>query len=166
MLFFARLIIFAYLCGAKHHIVLQTIMKKISIKASHLINAAFAAVLGMLGFSCLEPYDMYGTPTGSFEVKGTVTNNNNVPVENAMVILRQTTSYMEPSDTTYTNAKGSYLLKVKNAWPANKVKLVCKPQDNELLADSVYIEPEFKGGNGWDSGTAKIEHDFKLKAKK
>lgn len=152
-------------------------MKKISIKADRIINSILACVLSLLGFaSCNDNTSgdddtlcMYGTPTGHYEIKGTVTAESGQPVEGAKVIMRHIgrnhvfTAY---GDTVITDSKGDYMLKT-GGWPDNNIRLVCKPEDDTLEADSINMTVSFKDSNGpWNEGTARETVDFRLKFKK
>lgn len=154
-------------------------MKKISIKAGNIVRSMLAGAISLLGFTaCDDPEDpndgggmvcMYGTPTGYYEIKGSVTAESGSPVENARVILRRISKgrvYTERGDTVLTDNNGSYLLR-RSGFPLSDIRIVCKPQTDALEADSVNIKVEFKGGDGaWDCGTARETVNFKLKNKK
>lgn len=148
-------------------------MKKISIRINKLVSRICAVGLSLLGFSCgesSEPQVMYGTPTGSFEIKGEVTSEDNKPVEGAT--LRVTRPDI-PSDlysieSTDTDKEGNYVLKGSD-FP-DDMKVVCIPDNPNLEADSVVVEMEYKkdpkNKNPWDCGHAEATVNFKLKNKK
>lgn len=154
-------------------------MKKISIKAGNIVRSMLAGAISLLGFAaCDDPEDpdngggmvcMYGTPTGYYEIKGSVTAESGSPVENARVILRRISKgqvYTERGDTVLTDNNGSYLLH-RSGFPLPDIRIVCKPQTDALEADSVDIKVEFKGEKGpWVVGTADETVNFKLKNKK
>ena len=145
-------------------------MKKITFKTSQIISSMIAGTLSILGFSsCDNAECMYGTPTGHYEIKGTVTEESGQPVEGAKVIMRhidnnQTFTYH--GDTVVTDDKGDYMLKT-SGWPNSKIRMVCKPEDNTLQADSINMTVSFKDSDGvWNHGTARETVDFILKPKK
>lgn len=145
-------------------------MKKITFKTSQIISSMIAGTLSLLGFSCSDNAPaMYGTPTGYYEIKGTVTEESGQPVEGAKVIMRhidgnQTFTYH--GDTVVTDSKGDYMLKT-SGWPNSRIRMVCKPEDNKLEADSIDMTASFKDSDGaWNHGTARETVDFSLKFKK
>ena len=150
-------------------------MKKISIKAGNIIRSMLAGAISLLGFTaCDDPDDeklppMYGTPTGYYEIKGSVTAESGSPIENARVILRHINRlgpYTEHGDTVRTDSEGRYRLR-SSGLPDTNIRIVCQPQSDALEADSVNLTVEFKDREGiWNSGTARETVDFTLKYKK
>lgn len=154
-------------------------MKKISIKAGNIVRSMLAGAISLLGFAaCDDPEDpdngggmvcMYGTPTGYYEIKGSVTAESGSPVENARVILRRISKgrvYTERGDTVLTDNNGSYLLH-RSGFPLADIRIVCQPQSDALEADSVNLTVEFKDGDrAWFEDTARETVNFKLKNKK
>ncbi len=94
-------------------------MKKIKFRVSSLINCFLAGTLALLGVTACDGGNddypcMYGTPTGRFEIKGTVTDESGRAIENAAVILRAVTDsgvYTTPGDTISTDSKVRYEFK-------------------------------------------------------
>jgi len=146
-------------------------MKRIFDRTSGMVASILSSIIAMLGFSaCGNEELMYGTPTGTFEVKGTVTDSDGSPMSGAYVIHRrgihgdQTAGYSLPGDTAVTGSNGSYILSGE-AYDQS-IKLVCKPNNNEFEADSTNIPLRFTGGNGeWDKGHADAIQDFTLRKK-
>lgn len=135
---------------------------------SSAIGQVCAVILGLLGFSCsdeeaTEYLCMYGTPYGTFEAKGSVTDEEGKPVENAEIRFTRvdTPSGVYSYKTGTTNAGGVY--DVSGTSYSSKIKVVCVPP-GELEADSVIVDLKYSGGDGgWDMGTATFTADFKLK---
>ncbi len=145
-------------------------MKKIRITAGTIVRAMLAGALTLLGFSsCGDDELMYGTPTSYYEIKGTVKTEAGNRVEGAQVIMRTLdgkNAHTYPQDIVTTDSKGEYLLKT-SGWPNPNIRIVCRPQDNTLEADSVDMSVSFKDADGiWDRGTARETVDFTLKFKK
>lgn len=150
-------------------------MKKICIKAGNIVRSMLAGAISLLGFTACDDTDderlplMYGTPTGYYEIKGSVTAESGSPVENARVILRHINrlgTSTERGDTVFTDSKGIYKLKT-GGWPDENIRIVCQPQSDALEADSINLTVEFKDGDGpWNNGTARETVNFKLKNKK
>lgn len=136
---------------------------------SKFISRLCMLLLGLLGFaSCSdEKEDMYGTPYGTFEVKGKVTDSQGNPVAGAVIRAArpESPSGIYSIATTVTGIEGSFVLIKKNETPYESIKIVCLPKGNGLEADSTIVGLKYTGGNGWDSGFASSEVDFKLKDK-
>ena len=149
-------------------------MNKIQIRVSTLISRLCAFGMAILGFSLAscdsdngdEPL-MYGTPTGTFEVKGDVETEDGADVEGARVVVKEVgvdAGSLDEVGAATTDADGDYSIRAYT-FPASKLRVCCYPPEG-LEADSVDIDVDYKDGDGaWDWGTAKAEVDFKLKKK-
>lgn len=147
-------------------------MKKINEKMMTVVSRLCVAVLALLGFSCSDSngsgYEcMYGTPSGKFEAKGVVTDEEGSPVDDAEV---RVTFPDVPSDqysikTVMSNSSGDYAMK-GDSQGAPQVKVVCIPQ-GDLEPDSVIVNLDYdkKGSDVWYKGNASFTADFKLKKK-
>lgn len=143
---------------------------------SSLISRLCAVVLAVLGYSCSPSEElMYGTPTGSFEAKGAVTDEEGKPVMDAEIKI--TEKYVPSSDysiaNALTNANGIY--EAEGRCLSDSLKVVCLPADKSLEPDSLYVKLEYKHDkvndkkykNDWMYiGNASFTADFKLKRKK
>lgn len=139
-----------------------------------LISKLSAIGLALLGFSCSsdepsEPELMYGTPTGSFKIKGKVTSEDGKAVPGATI--RVTPSDVPSGLWSYgevvTGTGGEYEIKSRSA-VYKDIKVVCLPSGVELDADSIVTEMKYKGedkDNIWYVGHADATVDFKLKKK-
>lgn len=136
-----------------------------------------ASVLAVLGFGCSsdgpdDPYIcMYGTPYGSFEIKGKVTTEDGTAVANAAVRITgsETPSGVYSFAETTTDKTGDYTAKgtISGGW--KKWKVVCIPEDKSLDADSVIVDMEFireSSDDFWNHGHADATVDLTLKNKK
>lgn len=154
------------------------IMKKTYRTISSLWAAMCAGALTLLGFGCSDNEGggnglcMYGTPTGYFEVKGAVTDEAGNPVDNADIYV----THPEGQSGIYsfakgkTDDKGDYLIETSD-FPKTEIKVVCKPEDENLEPDSVNVKMKFEKDrkhdkDPWYSGKAKATVNFKLKKKK
>lgn len=154
-------------------------MKKIMNSVSALLSRLLAGSLVLFGFGCSSEDDdevlcMYGTPTGTFEVKGSVTTANEestMPVDAKVIVTDPHT----PSTAFYnlgteeTSSNGQY--DISGMTSGNKLKVVCLPNDPNLEPDSVVVEAKFAKVSPerdfWvDLGHANVNVDFKLKEKK
>ena len=146
-------------------------MKK-NYSVDRMISRLCAIMLAFLGFGCDEFGDdnyplMYGTPSGSWEVKGEVTDEENRPVPDATIkiTLPQSNSSLYPIDVVKTNETGTYLSTGRSSSEA--LKIVCIPANPELDADSTIVTFKYSGeANGmWNMGHANATADFKLRKK-
>ena len=138
-----------------------------------IIPKLCAASLALLGFSCGSVDDnddeillMYGSPYGTYEIKGSVTTEDGKPVKGAVVRVTNhdlSSDIFCEADTTGTS--GEYMVKSERyVYKAKKV--VCVPDDPTLEADSTVVELKFSGGKEmWDMGHAEATVDFKLRKK-
>lgn len=148
-------------------------MKTLSYKFSAFVSRICAACLPLLGFTCssCESECMYGTPTGTFEVKGEVTTKDGIKVANATVRItppnQNSGVYSTASVTSDTD--GAYTLQGEET-SFDKMKVVCLPDDPTLEADSVIINMKYvkakKDKDSWSSGHADASANFTLKQKK
>lgn len=142
---------------------------KTSFRLSAIVSRVCVALLAFLGYSCENTGgDMYGTPTGTWEIKGDVTDETNEPVTDATIKITYPT--VDSSHYTIGEAKtdkdGSYASTGRKS--PGVLKVVCIPSDKALKADSTVVELEYSGGdknNSWDMGSASATVDFKLKKK-
>ena len=132
---------------------------------STLLKALSSSLLTLLGFSSCSDYEvMYGMPFGSFEVKGTVTDDKGLPVSDAeiRVALPDQSSGIESLGSTLTGDDGNYDIS-EGSYPS-KLKIVCIPSQTELLPDSVIVDMKYKGSDGeWNRGHAEKTVNFRLK---
>ena len=128
-------------------------------------KAICSSLLTLMGFSsCSDNEVMYGMPFGSFEIKGTVTDENGNCIENAeiRVTLPEQSSGIESFGSTRTGYDGNYAIR-KNEW-SGRLKVVCIPAQTEFQPDSVIADMNYKGSHGeWDKGHAEKKVNFRLK---
>lgn len=152
---------------------------------SRIIARGCALALTWLGFSCSDPDPdseldsskillMYGTPTSSFEVKGSVTAEDGTVIHNAVVKVTESDapsgvwSFAKGS----TDKKGAFDLN-GSAGARKSLKIVCLSPDDSLESDSVTIPVTYKFDKNhpddkkafWYLGHANVKVDFKLKPK-
>lgn len=149
-------------------------MKKKYIRVSSLLSHFCALALPFLGFGCSEGEGgepcMYGTPTGSFEIKGKVTMEDGSDVRNT--VIRVTESEVR-SDEFYISeesidTQGQYCVK-SSYFPIDRMKVVCIPDSKELEPDSTIVELKYvkdkNNNNPWYNGHAEATADFIIKKK-
>lgn len=150
-------------------------MKKIQMRAATMAARLCGIGLSLLGFStCNKDSDvmpMYGTPTGTFEVKGDVTSEEGKPVKAAQITVKtiyEQEEYNVSIAETTTSESGEYIVKKQRYDFSPAIRVVCTPpEDSDLKADSTDVHLDFKGGDGdWNIGTATATADFRLRKKK
>lgn len=148
-------------------------MKLIKKNISSFLTGICSVLLSLLGFGCSSSPDepdyplMYGMPTGSFEIKGAVTDENGNDVENATIRVTPPDydSYLT-NLTDKTDAEGNY--SISSSGILRSAKVVCIPQQSSLEADSIIVELDYKNwdkSDGWYRGHAEKTVDFILKSK-
>lgn len=149
-------------------------MKKFLSLLNSAVSRVCMAGIALLGFaSCAsdEPQpDMYGTPLADFEVKGYVKDATGNPVTNATVKMtyRNNHSGVEWIDKGETNGDGAYELEGDLiGFNRYEVKVVCKPSDPTLEADSTVVKLTQirKGEDMWNQGGFGATVNFVLKKK-
>lgn len=150
---------------------------KLHSALSTIITRCFAIILAWLGFSCSDSHeDMYGTPTGTFEVKGAVTTDEGTPVPDAVI---RVTAPELPSGVwslanTTTDKMGAY--DVENDKPftvSSQLKIVCLSPDAAYDSDSVFVPVKYEFDENhpknkkdfWYKGHADLNVNFQLKPK-
>lgn len=146
-------------------------MKLIEKRHSSLLSVLCYALLSLLGFSCSSPediLDMYGMPTGDFEIKGAVTTEEGSAVGDAEI---RVTGPDNPSgiysiQTTKTKPNGRYET-TGETYGYSQLKVVCIPSDPMLEPDSIIVKMNYNKENAgsWYVGEAKETVNFKLKGK-
>ena len=150
----------------------------------------FAMLLALLGIGGCEASEeifdarsqlaMYGTPTATFSVKGTVKDEKGKPISNLQVILGQRyynsasviydVNYV-PIDTLTTDANGVYQMS-KTRFPVINLQVDVNDIDGEagggqFESSTLVIQNiQYEGGDGWYRGKADVKvPDIKLKKK-
>lgn len=154
------------------------------------INALIALLLGILGLNGCFRLE-YGTPYATFEATGTITNEENKPLENIQVVVKRPGFYeyveeytedrrkhtTEPFDpftdcapNSYTDADGAYQIGPHSYFPTNSVEILVRDTSGVYASDSVSVKVDYdrskvKWGDNWDSGAGYVHQDFQLKKK-
>lgn len=148
-------------------------MKKLNFSFSSIVSKLCVALMAFLGFGCDDKNGdggllMYGCPTGSWEIKGEVTDEADeaVPDATVRVTFPDANSSEYTLSESQTDEAGFYISTGHSV--TEKLKVVCIPDDPALEPDSTIVKMQFSGGkkdNMWDLGSASATADFKLKKK-
>ena len=115
-------------------------MKKLQLNISAMATILCAAGLAILGFSACESQgDMYGTPPGSFRLKGAVESKSGEPVNDAQITVKlfYSNDVAIPKWNTATGNDGKYSIEKEN-YNYGKIRIVCTPSvESGLRADSI-----------------------------
>lgn len=133
------------------------------------------AALGMSSlYACDDPETpddlkvMYGTPHTFYQIKGSVTDETDKPVEGAVITL--STGYAEMdtySDlpTAKTDKQGEYELKFTGLYP-EKMLVKCEDVNAKYASMEQWVTFKYNKVSDkkdpWLSGTAEAKADFKL----
>lgn len=149
-------------------------MNSIKLHFSSILTAICSVLLSLLGFSCSSSKEepdyplMYGMPTGYFQIKGAVTDEEGSEISNAeiRVTYPDAPSGIYRCGETKTDSKGNYEIKGHEFLP--EMKVVCIPENIDLQPDSIIVELKYKDSDkhdSWDKGHAEATVDFSLKSK-
>lgn len=152
-------------------------MKKIKLNVSSFLSRLCTAAIAVLGYSCSsETIDMYGTPTGSFQVKGTVTDEVGYPVDKATIKCMRT--WYTSDDISFAHTKpdafGRYDTGHQGYYSDDSLKIVCVPDKSDLMPDTVKVKLYYEHDSKHDKmhkddfmykGHADVTANFKLKKK-
>lgn len=140
-------------------------------KILSLLNVLLTFVLGLLGFQSCDvakkygpgPEVEYGAPYAEYDVSGTITDEEEKPLKNMQIKLKENGVPIAPE--TYSGEDGKYALR-EEGFPMNRVDVVVSDTAGVYESDSVNVAVSFEGGtDGWNAGKATIQHDFQLKKK-
>lgn len=158
---------------------MTTLFASVERKSWGFFSRIAAMLLAVLGFSSCDSDDddpmicMYGMPYSTYEVKGTVTDENNDPVEGAEVTVkayeRHEFSYPVIYEPVKTDANGNYTAKFSHSYPENNLRVVVSDASH-AKADSVDVavskDPNApKPANDfWYEGSYNAQADIVLKS--
>ena len=140
------------------------------------INAMIALLLGILGLNgCGNSPVEYGTPHATFEAVGTVTDDENKPIENIQVTVKD--RYRPNLDNrmilpdVYTANDGAYIVGPYNDFfPTDSVDIIVTDTSGIYASDSVSVKVDYDQskvtkGDNWNKGAGYVHQDFQLKKK-
>lgn len=126
-----------------------------------------SCLLGLLGVvACDNLVDMYGTPSATYKIKGTVVNEKDQPIKNIRAVISDVpveSGWRTTKDTVYTNNSGEFNFS-KDGLPFNEMKMAIELTDIDGVengeyqskADTIIFKRgDLSGGDGnWNEGTA------------
>lgn len=144
-------------------------------KVLNKINSLIVLILGLLGFnSCDSPVAEYGTPHATFEATGTITDQENKPLKNIQVVVRQKAYGVGPANALlpeqYTDEEGMYRGSRNDAFPVDSVDIIVTDTAGVFESDSVRVKVDYdrshvSQGDHWYAGGGYVQQDFQLKKK-
>lgn len=141
-------------------------MKK---KILTVINAMIAAMMGFLAVGCKEPVGMYGVPHADLNVSGTITDEENQPVENIQVSVKLNFNPWSGKIPVAVSAEdGLYEGELEGVFPVQTAMLYADDTTGVYASDSAevkltYDKSQVSPSDHWNSGTATVKQDFQLK---
>jgi len=141
-----------------------------------ILNRVLAAVLALLGFAaCGEKNELiceYGTPSVSYRIMGTVTDENNAPIKGIKVVISDEPEMESDDITVYTDVDGKFTGPHTYSFSLYGQTVSFEDVDGEdngglfksatLGLDDMTTE-KVKDGNGhWYSGDYEVIADVKL----
>ena len=131
-------------------------------------NAILAFLLTLLGFTaCESPKCEYGVPHADFDVSGEITDQDDQPLENIQVRVRDEWGNTYPAE--YTDIDGAYRIINEETFPSDSMDIIVRDTAGVYESDSVRIKTDYDLSGvvegGWYQGQATIHHDFQLRKK-
>jgi len=139
------------------------------LKIAKTYNRFIAFLMWLVGIGsttalngCIGGYE-YGSPYADFKINGTVTNQESEKVTGIKVKVER--------DSSYTDSEGNYDITVESFPKDQNFSIQFSDVDGvengtyqTLDTTVVFIDPEFKNGDGWYEGETSKEFDVKLNA--
>ena len=140
-------------------------MKK---KTLMIINSLLTALLGLFGVSGCYLLPMYGTPHASIGISGSITDQDEQPLENIQVSVRVHRDY-DSFCVGYSDEDGRYQWRNSSSLEYDTIDIIVRDTSGVYASDSVRTKLEYDrsqaGWNTWDRGIASVQQDFQLKKK-
>lgn len=151
-------------------------MKKLKNKTLNFANIIWASLLSLLGFTACktgseigngEVICMYGVPTASLSMTGTVVNEQGSAIKGIQV--KVTTDSDVIAEPILTDEQGKFAVN-SSYFYAESVNIISTDVDGDengaYQTDSTNVPLTYEGASGWNSGTAKVDKTITLKEKK
>ena len=147
-------------------------MKFIKAHILAKINVLLGMIITALGCSSNKPVQavndqvvcLYGVPTATYRVSGTITDGQRKPLQNMQVVVKGYKNY-PITDTLRTDDKGKYDATC-NGYPADTLNIVVSDPQGEYVSDSAQVAvPWNENANGFDQGEQTFKQNIQLKKK-
>lgn len=146
-------------------------MDKFRYKLLARVNVLLGAVLALFGCGSKraaavenQVVCLYGVPTATYKVSGTVTNEKHKPLQDVQVVVKGYKNY-PITDTIRTDNKGRYAADY-TGYPADSLNIVVTDSSGEYKADSIQVEvPWQEGASAFDQGEQTFKQNVQLKKK-
>ena len=149
-----------------------------------IINSLLATLISLLGCGVSDEREnyieaLYGTPYASSKVEGTITDENDEPLENIQVIIMETESRefflqygftsdeIPPECVCYTNESGFYEWNSSDYY-CDSLSIIVQDTSGVYAADSVRTKMKYNRSGvpanaPLDQGKGLVQQDFQLK---
>lgn len=154
-------------------------MKKLSYILAKGSNLALAGLLSLLGFSSCDKAEeaaMYGVPHADFSIKGKITDSKGTLIPGIQIRYASTytgngQTWLDSIPETSIARNGTFDSRFQ-CFPTNNLRVYTTDIDGDengsFANDSIDIElkgDDYKGGEGWFSGTVEKDITLVLKEK-
>ncbi len=139
------------------------------------IDSLIILILGLLGFSsCESPMAGYGTPYATLEATGVITDQENQPLKNIRVTIKEQANHIRPANALlpeqYTDDEGRYRGITDNFLPRDSVDIIVTDTAGVYEADSARVKVDYDRNHvaqndDWNQGDGYVQQDFQLKRK-
>ena len=144
-------------------------MKKIRLRVLAQVNVLLGTVLALFGCGSKraaavenQVVCLYGVPTATYKVSGTVTGEKHKPLKDVQVVVKGYKNY-PITDTLRTDNKGRYAADY-TGYPTDSLNIVVTDPSGEYKADSTKIEVPWKeGASVFDQGEQTFKQNVQLK---
>lgn len=144
-------------------------MKKVRLRILAQVNVLLGAVLALFGCGSKraaavenQVVCLYGVPTATYKVSGTVTGEKHKPLKDVQVVVKGYKNY-PITDTLRTDNKGRYTADY-TGYPTDSLNIVVTDPSGEYKADSTKIEVPWKeGASVFDQGEQTFKQNVQLK---
>ena len=144
-------------------------MKKVRLRVLAQVNVLLGAVLALFGCGSKraaavenQVVCLYGVPTATYKVSGTVTGEKHKPLKDVQVVVKGYKNY-PITDTLRTDNKGRYTADY-TGYPTDSLNIVVTDPSGEYKADSTKIEVPWKeGASVFDQGEQTFKQNVQLK---
>ena len=140
------------------------------------LETAIMVLVGVSFGGCATKYGVgpepvvaeYGAPYATFEVSGSVTNEDSKPAAGIRVTVQSDGNPLLPE--TYSEEDGLYTIKDGGAFPMPHIEIIAEDTSGMYAPDTARVDVQYDRSSvskdeGWNFGKASIIQDFQLKKK-